>query len=194
MTKEELLKIFPAATPEQIVNMLNSIDTEVAVAGKSKISDADLQTLRDKAKKFDEAEAEKLSAEEKLKQALADAEKSKNDNLIILNRTKAIAELTKAGVSEDDYKDIIEGIVTADEEKTVSLAKNMAALISKTKSDAEANAKDSKLRSMGKPDGGSDPDSDGEKSDAEKFAESIAKSRAESLKTAQESRKFYTGG
>lgn len=194
MTKEELLKIFPAATPEQIVNMLNSIDTEVAVAGKSKISDADLQTLRDKAKKFDEAEAEKLSAEEKLKQALADAEKSKNDNLIILNRTKAIAELTKAGVSEDDYKDIIEGIVTADEEKTVSLAKNMAALISKTKSDAEANAKDSKLRSMGKPDGGSDPDSDGEKSDAEKFAESIAKSRAEALKSAQESRKFYTGG
>lgn len=194
MTKEELLKIFPAATPEQIANMLNSIDTEVAVAGRSKISDADLQALRDKAKKFDEAESEKLSAEEKLKQALADAEKSKNDNLIILNRTKAIAELTKAGVSEDDYKDIIEGIVTADEEKTVSLAKNMAALISKTKSDAEASAKDDKLRNMGKPDGGVNPDSDSEKSDAEKFAESIAKSRAEALKSAQESRKFYTGG
>lgn len=194
MTKEELLKIFPAATPEQIVNILNSIDTEVAVAGKSKISDADLQILRDKAKKFDEAEAEKLSAEEKLKQTLADAEKSKNDNLMILNRTKAIAELTKAGVSEDDYKDIIEGIVTADEEKTVSLAKNMAALITKTKSDAEADLKDKKLKDMGKPDGGADPDSGNEKSDAEKFAESIAKSRAESLKTAQESRKFYTGG
>lgn len=194
MTKEELLKIFPAATPEQIVNMLNSIDTEVAVAGRSKISDADLQALRDKAKKFDEAESEKLSAEEKLKQALADAEKSKNDNLMILNRTKAVAELAKAGISEADYKDIIDGIVTADEEKTVSLAKNMAALITKTKSDAEANLKDNRLKNMEKPDGGANPDSGNEKSDAEKFAESIAKSRAESLKTAQESRKFYTGG
>ena len=194
MTKEELLKIFPAATPEQIANMLNSIDTEVAIAGKSKISDADLQTLRDKAKKFDEAEAEKLSAEEKLKQALADAEKSKNDNLMILNRTKAVAELAKAGISEADYKDIIDGIVTADEEKTVSLAKNMAALITKTKSDTEANLKDNRLKNMEKPDGGANPDSGNEKSDAEKFAESIAKNRAESLKTAQESRKFYTGG
>ena len=194
MTKEELLKIFPTATPEQIANMLNSIDTEVAIAGKSKISDADLQTLRDKAKKFDDAEAEKLSAEEKLKQALADAEKSKNDNLMILNRTKAVAELAKAGISESDYKDIIDGIVTADEEKTVSLAKNMAALITKTKSDTEANLKDNRLKNMEKPDGGADIGSGNEKSDAEKFAESIAKNRAESLKTAQESRKFYTGG
>lgn len=195
MTKEDILKIFPNATPEEIASILNSVDTEVAIAKKNRISDSDLDELRKKAKLYDDAEADKLSAEEKTKKLLAEAERSRNENLMLLNRTKAVSELAAAGLTEDDYKDVIDGIVYPDEEKTVNLAKSMAALISKKKSDYEAEFKDKRIKDMPKPDGGNDPpDGSGEKTEAERFAENIAKAQAGSLKAAAESRKFYTGG
>lgn len=49
MTKEDVLKIFPNATAENIANILNCVDTEVAVAKKSRISDEDLTKLKEKA-------------------------------------------------------------------------------------------------------------------------------------------------
>lgn len=195
MTKEDVLKIFPNATAENIANILNCVDTEVAVAKKSRISDEDLTKLKEKAKKFEEMEAEKLTADEKLKKLLAEAEQSKTENLLLLNRTKAISELAAAGLAEEDYKDIIDGIVYPDEEKTINLAKSMAALISKKKSDYETELKDEKMKNMPKPDGGGvPPDGGEEKTEAERFAEGIAKAQATSLKAASESRKFYMGG
>jgi hypothetical protein len=194
MTKEEILKLIPNATPEQIVAIQNSVDTEVAVAKKNALSEDELKELRDKAQKFDAAEAEKLTNEEKLQKLLNEAAKSKTENAKLLNRTKAVSELAAAGLTEDDYKDLIDGIVSDDEEKTVNMAKSMAALISKKKSDYEADVKDKQLREFQKPSGGNSAGNGEQKTEAETLAESIAKSQSGAMKSANEARKFYTGG
>jgi hypothetical protein len=194
MTKEDILKLIPDATPEQIVAIQNSVDTEVAIAKKSTVSADELKDLREKAEKFDAAEAEKLSNEQKLQKMLDDAAKSKTENAKLLNRTKAIAELTAAGLTEDDYKDLIDGIVSDNEENTVNMAKSLSALITKKKADFETDFKDKQMHKFEKPSGGSTAEGGNNKTEAETFAESIAKSQATALKSADEARKFYTGG
>jgi hypothetical protein len=194
MTKEDILKLIPDATPEQIVAIQNSVDTEVAIAKKSTVSADELKDLREKAEKFDAAEAEKLSNEQKLQKMLDDAAKSKTENAKLLNRTKAIAELTAAGLTEDDYKDLIDGIVSDNEENTVNMAKSLSALITKKKADFETDFKDKQMHKFEKPSGGSTDEGGNNKTEAETFAESIAKSQATALKSADEARKFYTGG
>jgi hypothetical protein len=194
MTKEEILKLIPNATPEQIVAIQNSVDTEVAVAKKGAVSEDELKDLREKAQKYDAAEAEKLTNEEKLQKLIDEAAKSKSENAKLLNRTKAVSELTKAGLTEDDYKDLIDGIVSDDEEKTVNTAKSMAALISKKKSDYEADLKDKKMTDFTKPSGSNAAGNGEQKSEAETLAESIAAAQSGAVKSANEARKFYTGG
>lgn len=186
MTKEDVLKLFPEATPEQIASLLNLNDTDVAKAN------AGIDAYKDKAKKFDELEKAKMSADEKLKQALADAEKAKSDNLKMLNRTKAVAELNKAGLTEDDYKDIIDGFISDDEESTISKAKSFADLFSKKKKEYEAELKHKGIKDMPKPNGGKEGGK--ELDEGEQLAANIAKAQTEAFKAASDSRKFYLGG
>lgn len=72
----------------------------------------DNKALREKADKFDAAEREKLSQEEKLNALIEEANKAKAENLRLLNRTKAAAKLTSLGLSEEEYSPIPDGFVS----------------------------------------------------------------------------------
>ncbi len=191
MTREDVKKIFPDASEEQITSILNNHNTEIITVKKSNLSVDELKKLKDKAKKYDEYEADKLTNEEKIQKALEEAELAKTENLKILNKSKAIQELVKGGFAEDDYKDFIDGIVSEDEVKTINMAKSMVNLLSKKNAEFETEYKNKQLEEMLKPEGGSDGD---DISEAEQFAENLAKNQAGAVKSAAEARKYYMGG
>ncbi|MBR1750435.1 MAG: hypothetical protein IJ740_06050 [Ruminococcus sp.] len=192
MTREDVLKIFPNATPEEITAILNAHHSSVP---KPKIGDEELSALREKAQKFDEYEAEKLSNDEKLQKALEDAEKLKITNQKMLNRTKALSELVTGGFSADEAEKVVDSIVSEDEEKTVSAAKVFAELF-KARSDAVMKkAKEDLMKDTGRPDEGSREDDDKEtdkRTGAEKLAAEIVGASARSDKSGQSALDYYT--
>ncbi|MDE7399181.1 MAG: hypothetical protein K2N06_06600 [Oscillospiraceae bacterium] len=116
MTRDEIRKLFPEATDEQISTLLSSHHNEL-----NKLKD-DNKSLKEKADKFDAAEREKLSQEEKLNALIEEANKAKAENLRLLNRTKAAAKLTALGLSEEEYSPILDGFVSDNEEQTLNFA------------------------------------------------------------------------
>lgn len=135
MTRDEIKKLFPEATDEQISSLLSSHHNEL-----NKLKD-DNKSLREKADKFDAAEREKLSQEEKLNKLIEEANKAKADNLRLLNRTKAAAKLAPLGLSEEDYSPILDGFVSDNEEQTLGFADALVKMITSTSAKAAAAAK-----------------------------------------------------
>ncbi len=89
MTREDVLKLFPEATDEQITNLLNQNNSEVArektKAGQYKAKADSADELQ---KKLDELEAGNLSEIEKANKALETA----NARIAELEKTQAIAD------------------------------------------------------------------------------------------------------
>lgn len=140
MTRDEVKKLFPEATDEQISSLLSSHHNEL-----NKLKD-DNRTLKEKADKFDAAEREKLSKEEQLNKLLEDANKAKAENLRLLNRTKAAAKLAAAGLSEEESAPILDGFVSDNEEQTIGFAEALAKVIGVTSERAAAKEKQSLLQ------------------------------------------------
>ena len=73
MTREDVLKLFPEATDEQITNLLNQNNSEVATEkNKVKQYKAKAESADDLQKKLDELEAGNLSDLEKANKELAE--------------------------------------------------------------------------------------------------------------------------
>ncbi len=135
MTRDEIKKLFPEATDEQVSALLSSHHSEL-----NKLKD-DNKSLKEKADKFDEAEREKLSQEEKLNKLIEEASKAKSENQRLLNRTKAAAKLTAAGLTEEEYSAVLDGFVSDNEEQTIGFADALAKLIGASREKAAAAAK-----------------------------------------------------
>lgn len=196
MTREDVKKIFPNASDEEITAFLNKHNTEITTAKAGNIKEDELKALREKAKKYDDYEKDKLSLDEKAKLALEEAEKAKSDNLRLLNRTKVISEFAGAGLKEDDYKGIIDSIVSEDEDMSVNSAKSIVSMLAAQKKSVEDNFKENVLKNTPHP-GGSNTDEgqgDDKLSEAEKLAVSFAKSRTSASKAAADGLKNYLGG
>lgn len=192
MTREDVKKIFPNATEEEITAILNAHHNSIP---KPSVNDDELTELRNKAKKYDEYEADKLSSEEKVKKALEEAEQLKSANLKMLNRTKGLEELVKGGFTADEAEKFIDSLVTDNEESTLSNVKNIVDVY-KIKSEALVKtAKENFMKNTPKPDNegeGGNPTPD--KTEAEKIAERISTKQAESNKASQAALTYYTGG
>lgn len=146
MTRDEIKKLFPEATDEQVSALLSSHHNEL-----NKLKD-DNKSLKEKADKFDAAEREKLSQEEKLKALIDEANKAKSENQRLLNRTKAAAKLTAAGLSEEEYSPVLDGLgaapafVSDNEEQTIGFAEELIKLINTSREKAAAAAKQELLQ------------------------------------------------
>ena len=189
MTREDVQKIFPNATDEEITKMLNAHHAEMP---KAKVSDDELTALREKAQKYDAYEADKLSSEEKAKKALEEAETLRVTNLKLLNRTKALAELVGGGLTSDEADSIVDSFVTDDEEKTVNAAKSFSKLL-KAKSEATAQkAKEDFLKDTPRPSEGGDNPKPDDMTTADKLAAELMNQSAAVAKAGQDTLKFYT--
>ena len=186
MTRQDVLKLFPDATDEQITNLLNQNNSEVAKE-KNKVNQ-----YKDKAnsadelqKRLDELEAGQLTEVEKANKALEAA----NEQIAKLQKDNAIRDQREAAMT--NFK------ITADQAKSVvkddgSLDYESLGKIISEKETASAKAKEEEIANNStNPGGGSATGGNGDdKTEAEKVAENIGKSLAgvnESAKSIVES-------
>lgn len=138
MTRDDIKKMFPDATDEQITNMLNQINSEKEAAKKSaekNVSDEELTALRNKAKAYDDAEKEKMTEKERYEALIQEAETAKAEAARIRARTKAEAEFVKSGLTEAEYKDLLDDVLSDDDDKTIAKVTRIVSLI-KNKTEA----------------------------------------------------------
>lgn len=189
MTREDVLKQFPDATNEQISAILK-INGDEKEDLKDKIpKKADYEELVRKAEEYDKLKEADLTDAEKVQQALKDAEIAKNDFAMKSNRLDAEKILVAAGLLEEDYKDLITGIVSADAEATKTLATNLSNLLGKQKEAIEKATKEKLMDKTKTPGGAGSGKEDDEKPEDVKNAEAITFGTAN--KEAQTARDYY---
>ena len=135
MTREDVLKLFPEATDEQITNLLNQNNSEVAKE-KNKVSQykAKADTADSLQKQLDEIQAGNLTELEKANKALetanqqiADLQKSnaiRDQREAAMTNFKITAEQAKTVVKDDGSLDYTElGKIMSDKETAAAQAK-----------------------------------------------------------------------
>lgn len=108
MTRDDVLKLFPEATDDQITNLLNQNNSEVAKE-KNKASQykAKADTAEDLQKQLDELQTGNMTELEKANKALETA----NQQIATLQKDKAVRDLREKAMT--DFK------ITAEQAKTV---------------------------------------------------------------------------
>ena len=168
MTREDVLKLFPDATDEQITNILNQNNSEVA-REKAKTTQ-----FKEKAEKADELQAQldeiqagNLTELEKANKALETA----NQQIADLQKSNAIRDQREAAMT--NFK------ITAEQAKAVvkddgSLDYTELGKIMSEKETAAAQAKEQEIaKNQDIPGGGSNKGGADNKTNAEKIAESL---------------------
>lgn len=173
MTREDIKKEFPDATEEQITALLNINGNDIETWKKKVPKKAEYDELLRKAGEYDKLEEAGLTDEEKVQKALKDAEDAKAEFAKKTNRLDAEKILLAAGLSEDDYKDLIDGIVSEDAEVTKTLATNLASLVGKQKEAAIQKTKEELMDGTDTPGGSGGGSGEGgeDESDGAKYAQ-----------------------
>lgn len=169
MTREDVLKLFPEATDEQITNLLNQNNSEVATEkNKAKQYKAKADTADDLQKQLDDLQAGNLTELEKANKALDTA----NQQIAELQKSNAIRDQREAAMT--NFK------ITAEQAKTVvkddgSLDYTELGKIMSEKETAAAQAKEQEIaKHQDIPGGGSAGGSNKEKTADVKNAEQIS--------------------
>ena len=168
MTREDVLKLFPEATDEQITNLLNQNNSEVAKE-KNKVSQykAKADTADSLQKQLDDLQAGNMTELEKANKALETA----NQQIADLQKNNAIRDQREAAMT--NFK------ITAEQAKTVvkddgSLDYTELGKIMSEKETAAAQAKEQEIaKNQDIPGGGSNKGGADNKTNAEKIAESL---------------------
>lgn len=169
MTREDVLKLFPEATDEQITNLLNQNNSEVATEkNKAKQYKAKADTADSLQKQLDDLQAGNLTELEKANKALDTA----NQQIADLQKSNAIRDQREAAMT--NFK------ITAEQAKTVvkddgSLDYTELGKIMSEKETAAAQAKEQEIaKHQDIPGGGSAGGSNKEKTADVKNAEQIS--------------------
>lgn len=187
MTREDVLKLFPEATDEQITNLLNQNNSEVATEkNKAKQYKAKADTADNLQKQLDEIQAGNLTELEKANKALETA----NQQIADLQKKNAIRDQRESAMT--NFK------ITAEQAKTIvkddgSLDYEELGKIMSEKETAAAQAKEQEIaKNQDIPGGGAGGDKG--KTEAEKTAEAIGKNLAGTNKAAESIVNSYIGG
>ena len=187
MTREDVLKLFPEATDEQITNLLNQNNSEVATEkNKAKQYKAKADTADNLQKQLDEIQAGNLTELEKANKALETA----NQQIADLQKNNAIRDQRESAMT--NFK------ITAEQAKTIvkedgSLDYSELGKIMSEKETAAAQAKEQEIaKNQAVPGGGAGGNKG--KTEAEKMAENIGKNLARTNKTAESIVNSYIGG
>lgn len=174
MTRDDVLKLFPDATDDQITNLLNQNNSEVATEkNKAKQYREKAGTADELQKKLDELEAGQLTEVEKANKALEAA----NQQIAELQKNNAIRDQREAAMT--NFK------ITAEQAKTVvkddgSLDYESLGKIMSDKETAAAQAKEKEIAGMQDVPGGGSAGGEGTKTEAEKIAESLVSNNTKS--------------
>lgn len=185
MKREDVKKLFPDATDEQISALLDINGTDIKDAKKNNVDPKVLKQLQEDSEAYKKLQEANLTDAEKIRKALQDADAAKLDFTKKSNKLDVEKILVAAGLVEEDYKDLIDTLVSDDAEKSKAAATAFAGLVSKQKEAAVQKTKEEMMDGTQTPggDGGSE---DKEKTPDIKFAEMAASSKAEADKSATE--------
>ena len=170
MTREQIKEQFPDATDEQITAILNINGTDITAAKKNNVDPKVLKQLQEDSAAYKKLQEAGLSDEEKIQKALDDAAASKAEFAKKSNRLDVEKILVGAGLTEEDYKDLIDGLVSEDADASKALATNLANMLTKQKEAAIQKTKEELMDGTPTPGGSGEDD---EKSTAEKIAQKL---------------------
>ena len=194
MTREDVKKIFPEATDEQITSFLNQSNSDVARekakaqkmkedAEKAKALEEELEEL----KKQNMSEAEKAELEHQKEKAAVDKELADLKAALAESNKKALtSEITSAfanaGLSTETYASAIKAFASMPADKTEDVMKEVQSFVNgiseanKTSlADAKAAWEKEVLENTPNPGGGNGSGQNGEKSEAAKYAAAKSK-------------------
>ena len=187
MTREDIKKQFPDATEEQITALLNINGTDIENEKKKNVDPKELKQLREDAAAYKKLQDANLTDAEKIQKALDDAAASKADYDKKSNRLEVEKILVAAGLTEEDYKDVIDGLVSEDTDASKTLATNLANMLSKQKESVKQKTKEELMDGTNRAGGEDGSGGNGEeKTEDVKFAENIAASLVPDNKSAQD--------
>ena len=187
MTRDDIKKQFPDATKEQITALLNINGTDIETEKKKNVDPKELKQLRENAAAYKKLQDANLTDAEKIQKALDDAAASKADYDKKSNRLEVEKILVAAGLTEEDYKDVIDGLVSEDADASKTLATNLANMLSKQKESVKQKTKEELMDgTIGAGGEGGSGGNGEEKTEDVKFAENIAASLAPDDKSAQD--------
>lgn len=190
MTRDQIKEQFPDATDEQITAILNINGTDITAAKKNNIDPKELKRLQGIEVEYKKLQDADLTDAEKIQKALKDAADSKKDYEKKVNKLDAEKILVAAGLTEEDYKDLIDGIVSEDAEATKTMATNFANLIKSQKDSAIKKTREELMDGTNTPGGsGGGSGNPDEKTDDVKNVESISFGGVS--KDAQTARDYY---
>ena len=171
MTREDVKKQFPDATDEQIKAILDINGTDIEGAKRNNVDPKVLKQLQEDSANYKKLKDAGLTDEEKMKNALAEAEAVKTEFAKKSNRLEVEKIFVGVGLSEEDYKDFIDGIVSEDADVSKTLATNLANMLTKQKEAAVQKTKEELMDGTQTPGGNGGSDGEDKKTEAEKFAE-----------------------
>lgn len=186
MTRDDIKKQFPDATEEQITALLNINGTDLAAAKKNNVDPEVLKRLKEDSEAYKKLQEADLTDAEKIQKALQDAELAKLDFAKKSNKLDVEKILVAAGLNEEDYKDVIDGLVTEDAEKSKALATSLASMLGKQKEAAVQKTKEELMDGTLTPGGDKGGSGNEEKTPDIEFAEKAVESKASSDKSATE--------
>ena len=142
-------------------------------------------------KELGELKNNNLSDEEKVNAAIAAADARANEYSLKMNRLDVEKLFLADGLTEADYADLIDDIVSEDSDKTIKLAKSLLAVVKSQKSAAEKSLRAELLKKTPKPPAG---DTGSEGMTMEKFRKLSPKERFDfSVNNPEEYKKLYGG-
>lgn len=125
---------------------------------KKSVFDKTAAELAKVKKELKELKDSNLSDDEKLQKQLEAATQREKEASIKMNRLDVEKLFVAEGLTEADYAEILDDIVSEDAEKTVATAKRMLAVIKSQKVAAEKATREKLLKETPKPPAGSGPD------------------------------------
>lgn len=142
MTREQIKEQFPEATEEQITAILNINGTDLAAAKKNTVDPKTLKKLQEDSAAYQKLQEAGLSDEEKIQKQLKAAKDAEAEFKKKSNRLDVEKILVTAGLTEEDYKDLIDGLVSEDAEASKTLATNLSSMLAKQKEAAIQKTKE----------------------------------------------------
>lgn len=192
MTRDDVKKLFPEATDEQISALLNQHHGDIQ---KEKNKVETLKTENEKLKDIEkEAEALKnanLTAEQKAEKAIAAAEAAERNFNTRVNRLEVEKLFVANGLVEDEYSSVLDGIVTDNAESTMKIAQGLVGLLKSQKEATEKSVRAQILKETPRPE---QPGNSSDGMTKEKFRALSPKERYEfSVNNPEEYKNLYGG-
>ena len=140
---------------EQALEGINLVDPAKLPKSVSKeVFDKTASELARVKKELKELQEKNMTAEEKLKLELEKAAESQAQYKRELSKLRATEIFVAAGLTEDDYKTLLDIVVSEDEEETRARAKSMVDVIASQKKAVEKTVKAELLKGTPKPEPG----------------------------------------